>query len=154
MMQAAARAVLTPTASSRSPARTADIGTGTYTIMTQIAAETLGLPLDRRDGPGSAIRRCPKSPVEGGSWAAASAGCGRPGCLPGRASASCWSMRAGIDDSPLANAALEDVDLRRRQHCAEQRAGPGGRVRAMRCGPAGVERIEAEETASPEPKRS
>ncbi|MEH3108330.1 MAG: xanthine dehydrogenase family protein molybdopterin-binding subunit [Sphingomonas fennica] len=52
---------------------TADIGTGTYTVMTQVAAEVLGLPIAQitaRLGDSD----LPASPVEGGSWAAASAG--------------------------------------------------------------------------------
>lgn len=50
-----------------------DIGTGTYTILTQIAAENLGVPL-------SAVRielgdsNFPKTAGSGGSWGAASAG--------------------------------------------------------------------------------
>jgi xanthine dehydrogenase YagR molybdenum-binding subunit len=50
---------------------TSDIGTGTYTIMTQVAADVLGLPLDSvhiRLGDST----LPQSPVEGGSWIAAS----------------------------------------------------------------------------------
>jgi xanthine dehydrogenase YagR molybdenum-binding subunit len=50
---------------------TSDIGTGTYTIMAQVAAEMLGLPLDSvsiKLGDSS----LPQSPVEGGSWIAAS----------------------------------------------------------------------------------
>jgi len=50
---------------------TSDIGTGTYTIMAQVAADMLGLPLDN-----VSIKlgdsRLPQSPVEGGSWIAAS----------------------------------------------------------------------------------
>jgi xanthine dehydrogenase YagR molybdenum-binding subunit len=52
---------------------THDLGTGTYTIMTQIAAETLGLPVDRvRFELGDT--RLPPSPGAGGSASAASAG--------------------------------------------------------------------------------
>jgi xanthine dehydrogenase YagR molybdenum-binding subunit len=50
-----------------------DIGTGTYTILAQIAAETLGLPLDRVTvhlGDGSA----PPAAGSGGSWGAGSSG--------------------------------------------------------------------------------
>lgn len=50
-----------------------DIGTGSYTILAQIAAETLGLPLDRVEvqlGDGAA----PPSAGSGGSWGAGSAG--------------------------------------------------------------------------------
>jgi len=50
---------------------TSDIGTGTYTIMAQVAADMLGLPIEHitvRLGDSS----LPQSPVEGGSWIAAS----------------------------------------------------------------------------------
>jgi xanthine dehydrogenase YagR molybdenum-binding subunit len=52
---------------------TVDLGTGTYTILTQIAADALGLAMDDvevRLGDSS----LPKAPVSGGSWTAASAG--------------------------------------------------------------------------------
>ena len=50
---------------------TSDIGTGTYTIMTQVAADMLGLPLSNvtiQLGDST----LPYSPLEGGSWTAAS----------------------------------------------------------------------------------
>ncbi|WP_419826005.1 xanthine dehydrogenase family protein molybdopterin-binding subunit [Sphingomonas sp.] len=49
----------------------ADIGTGTYTIMTQVASEEMGLPVDRIDAR-LGDSDLPKAPVEGGSWGAAS----------------------------------------------------------------------------------
>jgi xanthine dehydrogenase YagR molybdenum-binding subunit len=50
-----------------------DIGTGTYTILAQIAAETLGLPVDRvRVEIGDSD--LPPSPGSGGSWGAGSSG--------------------------------------------------------------------------------
>ena len=52
---------------------TQDIGTGTYTIMTQIAADTLGLPPDKvRFELGDTT--LPETPVSGGSQTAASTG--------------------------------------------------------------------------------
>ncbi len=51
----------------------ADIGTGTYTILTQIAGDTLGLPADRIDVT-LGDSTLSTAPVEGGSWMAASAG--------------------------------------------------------------------------------
>ncbi len=47
------------------PVRRLDIGTGTYTIMAQVAAETLGLPIENvtiKLGDST----LPQSPVEGG----------------------------------------------------------------------------------------
>src|SRR5437899_9450340 len=44
-LKASARAVLTANGSVEIASATADMGPGTYTMMTQIAAETLGVPL-------------------------------------------------------------------------------------------------------------
>ena len=66
---------------------TQDIGTGTYTILSQVAAETLGVPLAK-------IRlelgdtRLPEAPISGGSMTAASTG---PAVL-----AACKALRAKI----------------------------------------------------------
>lgn len=68
-----ARAVLAPNGTLEIGCATADIGTGTYTILTQIGAEMLGLPIDKvtvKIGDSD----LPVAPVEGGSWTAASAG--------------------------------------------------------------------------------
>ncbi len=65
------RIVLTANGHAEVACATSDIGTGTYTIMTQVAADMLGLPLDSvsiRLGDST----LPASPVEGGSWIAAS----------------------------------------------------------------------------------
>ena len=70
-MPIAVRIVLTANGHAEVSCATSDIGTGTNTIMTQVAAEMLGLPLDSvaiRLGDSS----LPQSPVEGGSWIAAS----------------------------------------------------------------------------------
>ena len=70
---ATARAVLAADGTLTVSSATADIGTGTYTIMTQIAAETLGLPISTVtfELGHSAL---PTAPIEGGSWTAASVG--------------------------------------------------------------------------------
>ena len=65
------RIVLTANGHAEVSCATSDIGTGSYTIMAQVAAEMLGLPLDSvtiRLGDST----LPQSPVEGGSWIAAS----------------------------------------------------------------------------------
>jgi len=69
----AARATLTPDGKLEVACATSDIGTGTYTVMTQVAGDVLGLPLadiTARLGDSD----LPAAPVEGGSWAAASTG--------------------------------------------------------------------------------
>ncbi|MAW94490.1 MULTISPECIES: xanthine dehydrogenase family protein molybdopterin-binding subunit [unclassified Leeuwenhoekiella] len=52
---------------------TADIGTGTYTVMSQIAADKLGVPLDHIDFK-LGDTAFPDSPIEGGSWTVSSVG--------------------------------------------------------------------------------
>ncbi|MDH6153137.1 MULTISPECIES: xanthine dehydrogenase family protein molybdopterin-binding subunit [Paraburkholderia] len=71
--EAAARAVLTPDGRVKVSSSTADIGTGTYTAMTQIAADALGVPLgDVSFELGDT--RLPEAPIEGGSWTVSSVG--------------------------------------------------------------------------------
>ncbi len=70
-MECAARIVLTANGHAEIVSAFSDIGTGTYTIMAQVAADMLGLPLDNitvRLGDST----LPQAPVEGGSWTAAS----------------------------------------------------------------------------------
>ncbi|WP_375445344.1 xanthine dehydrogenase family protein molybdopterin-binding subunit [uncultured Fibrella sp.] len=72
-MPARAEAVLTVNGKLRVSSATADIGTGTYTIMTQIAADTLGMPIE------DVIFRLgdtdmPLAPIQGGSWTASTVG--------------------------------------------------------------------------------
>jgi xanthine dehydrogenase YagR molybdenum-binding subunit len=70
-MPTAARIVLTANGHAEVACSFSDIGTGTYTIAAQVAADELGLPLDNitvKLGDSS----LPQAPVEGGSWGAAS----------------------------------------------------------------------------------
>ena len=86
---------------------TSDIGTGTYTVMTLVAADTLGLPPERitaRLGDSD----LPTSPVEGGSWAAASVGAAvQLACQAvGKA---LLKAAASVRGAPLGKAAIDDV---------------------------------------------
>ncbi|MET0221531.1 MAG: xanthine dehydrogenase family protein molybdopterin-binding subunit, partial [Tardiphaga sp.] len=84
-----------------------DIGTGTWTILTQIGADAFGLALEdvqAQIGDSS----LPMSPVEGGSWTAASNG--------SAVQAACDAVKETLfkharkmANSPLADAKLEDV---------------------------------------------
>ena len=70
---ASANATLLPDGSALVQSGTQDLGTGSYTIMTQIAAETLGLPIDKvRFELGDTS--LPPAPVSGGSMTCASVG--------------------------------------------------------------------------------
>lgn len=71
--EASARAVLDASGHLRVSSATADIGTGTYTAMTQIAADVLDIPIDDITfvlGDSS----LPMAPLEGGSWTVSSVG--------------------------------------------------------------------------------
>src|SRR5690606_20167483 len=73
LAEISARATLMADGSLEIASAASDIGTGTYTIMAQVAGETLGLPADRiRVKLGDSD--LPESPLEGGSWMAASVG--------------------------------------------------------------------------------
>jgi xanthine dehydrogenase YagR molybdenum-binding subunit len=144
-----ARAVLTPDGCLEVTTATSDIGTGTYTILTQIAADVLGLRLADvtvRLGDSS----LPESPVEGGSWTAASAGTAvQIACEDLRKKLLQYARRA--EHSPLANADLGRLtvsDGRVALISDPSRALTIGE--AMRA--AGLDRLEAEATAKPDPK--
>jgi xanthine dehydrogenase YagR molybdenum-binding subunit len=88
---------------------TSDIGTGTYTIMAQVAADMLGLPIESvtiRLGDSS----LPKSPVEGGSWIAASVANGIM-TTAGAIRRELLRLAQRMPDSPLADASPDDVTL-------------------------------------------
>jgi xanthine dehydrogenase YagR molybdenum-binding subunit len=141
---ASARAVLTANGSVEIASATADIGPGTYTMMTQIAAEMLGAPLEQVTAQlgDSAL---PNAPVEGGSFTTASVG--------SAIVAACRAVQAELlrfaqsaAGSPLAGATLEDVvfeDGRIRRNDGREMSIAD----AMRAG--NVERIEKEARAAP-----
>jgi xanthine dehydrogenase YagR molybdenum-binding subunit len=125
---------------------TSDIGTGTYTIMAQVAADMLGLPLESisvKLGDSS----LPQSPVEGGSWMAASVSNG----IAATAAAvrdELLRLAKQIPNSPLANAELGEVELAAGKLMSK--ADPLRSVSiadAMRHG--GLDRVEREITTNP-----
>src|SRR5438067_2322787 len=106
-LPAAAKAVLTADGKLTVSSATADIGTGTYTIMTQVAAELLGLPMEQvtfRLGDSSLSQ----APVEGGSFTAATVGSAvRAVCQKLRDQL--FQLARQIYGSALADATLDDV---------------------------------------------
>ncbi|GAB3900205.1 xanthine dehydrogenase family protein molybdopterin-binding subunit [Larkinella knui] len=104
---ARAEAVLTVNGKLRVTSATADIGTGTYTIMTQIAADTLGMPIEDvifRLGDSN----MPLAPIEGGSWTAATVGSAvKVACEA--LGKKLFKMAQKMKDSPFADAKWEDV---------------------------------------------
>ncbi len=140
-MKTAARITLTANGHAEVACATSDIGTGTYTIMAQVAADMLGLPLDSisiKLGDSS----LPQSPVEGGSWMAASVS----HAIAVTAEAvrkQLFNLASKIPGSPLGDARLDDVSLVEGKIVS--RRDPGRAVSiadAMRSG--GIDRIEQE----------
>ena len=104
---AGAKAVLTADGKLKVGSATADIGTGTYTIMTQIAAETLGLPIENvifELGDSS----LPQAPVEGGSVTAATIGAAVKAVCD-KVREKLFDLAQKVENSALAGARLEDV---------------------------------------------
>ena len=126
--------------------RNPDIGTGTYTIMAQVAADTLGLPLDSvsiRIGDSS----LPQSPVEGGSWIAASVANGivtTAEAIRGEL----LRLAKQMPNSPLANASSDELTLVD-GHLVSKRDGARAVSIADAMRHSDVERIEQEKTTNP-----
>jgi xanthine dehydrogenase YagR molybdenum-binding subunit len=124
---------------------TSDIGTGTYTIMAQVAADMLGLPLESvtiRLGDSS----LPQSPVEGGSWIAASVANGIV-TTAGAVRDELLRLAQGMPNSPLAKAGADDVTLAGGQLRSKKDASRAVSIAdAMRHG--AVDRIEQEKSTT------
>jgi xanthine dehydrogenase YagR molybdenum-binding subunit len=125
---------------------TSDIGTGTYTIMAQVAADMLGLPLENisiKLGDSS----LPQSPVEGGSWIAASVS----NAIATTADAirdELLRLAKQMPSSPLANITPDEVALADRKLVSKRDASRSVSIAdAMRH--SGVDRIEQEKTTNP-----
>ena len=104
---ASATARLLPDGSAVVQSGTQDLGTGTYTVMTQVAAQALGLPPDRvRFELGDSA--LPKAPVSGGSQSVASVS---PAVQAAATALREKLVALAIADrnSPLAGASAEDV---------------------------------------------
>ncbi|QGZ32539.1 xanthine dehydrogenase family protein molybdopterin-binding subunit [Stutzerimonas stutzeri] len=108
-MPASAKACMEPNGRLVVSSATADIGTGTYTVMTQIAAAAMGLPLERvefRLGDSNLSQ----APLEGGSATVSSVG--------SAVQQACEGLRQKLLDaaqqspvSPFTGARLDDVDF-------------------------------------------
>src|SRR3954454_11617061 len=108
-MAIAVRIVLTANGHAEVSCAASDIGTGTYTIMAQVAADMLGLPLDSisiKLGDST----LPQSPVEGGSWMAASVANGIATTAAAVREA-LLHLAKQVPDSPLKDIIPEEVIL-------------------------------------------
>ena len=108
-MPASARVTYKADGSASVASATSDIGPGTYTVMTMIAAEFLGLPLDRVTFELGDTDQ-PRAPAQGGSWTTSSVGSAVRGAaltITGKLLALA-NQDAG---SPLAGASVDDVEM-------------------------------------------
>jgi xanthine dehydrogenase YagR molybdenum-binding subunit len=98
-----------------------DIGTGTYTVLAQIAAAAMGLPLED-------VRVCiadsrlPQAPTEGGSSHVASVGSAVEGACE-KLHKKLWKLARELESSPLADSQFADVEFVRGM--VRLRASPG-----------------------------
>ena len=140
------RIVLTANGHAEVACATSDIGTGTYTIMAQVAADMLGLPLDN-----ISIKlgnsTLPQSPVEGGSWIATSVA----NAIAGTAEAirgDLLHLAKQMPNSPLADLTVGDVALADGKLASGRDASRAVSIAdLMRHG--AVDRIEKELTTNP-----
>jgi xanthine dehydrogenase YagR molybdenum-binding subunit len=144
-MPAAARIVLTANGHAEVACAASDIGTGTYTIMAQVAADMLGLPIDNisiKLGEST----LPQTPVEGGSWIAATVS----HAIATTATAvreELLRLAQNMKDSPLAGAKPDDVTLADGKIVSKKDAGRAVSIAdAMRHG--NVDRITQEKDNS------
>jgi len=141
----AVRIVLSANGHAEVSCATSDIGTGTYTIMTQVAADMLGLPLDSvtiKLGDST----LPQSPVEGGSWIAASVSNGIA-TTSDAVRKQLLRLAKQMPNSPLADAAPDEVALADGKLVSKRDASRAVTIAdAMRHG--AVERIEQEKSTT------
>jgi xanthine dehydrogenase YagR molybdenum-binding subunit len=147
-LEASARAVLSANGSLEIASATVDIGPGTYTMMAQLAADCMGVPIENvtvKLGDSD----LPKAPVEGGSFTTSSVG--------HAVTAACRAVQQDLlrfaqkaPRSPLAGAKLDQVEfvdgwMRRKDGATEMSLAD-----ALRAGK--VDRIEKEASAKPNDK--
>jgi xanthine dehydrogenase YagR molybdenum-binding subunit len=131
---------------------TADIGTGTYTVMTQIAAELMGLSMaDVTFKLGDSS--LPAAPVEGDSFTAASVGSAvKAACEKAREQL--ISLARTIDRSPLAGASADDLIFANHQIRSRTDRSKAVSLRdVMAAGKLDVLRAEASASPTPEQNR-
>ena len=141
----AVRIVLSANGHAEVSCATSDIGTGTYTIMTQVAADMLGLPLDS-----VSIKlgnsTLPQSPVEGGSWIAASVSNGIA-TTSDAIRQELLRLAKQMPNSPLADSGPDEVALADGKLVSKRNASRAVSIAdAMRHG--AVDRIEQEKSTT------
>jgi xanthine dehydrogenase YagR molybdenum-binding subunit len=143
-MPFSARIVLTANGHAEVSSAASDIGTGTYTVVAQVAADMLGVPIDSvtvKLGDST----LPTAQVEGGSWTAASIAHAIVNAADDIRK-ELLSIAQGMPDSPLKGLKADDVALADGAIAARKDKGRAVPVAdLMRHG--GIERIEKERSS-------
>ncbi len=149
--KASARATLSIDGTLIVASATADIGTGTYTVMTQIAAEALGLSVEAVTFKlGDSC--LPEAPLEGGSFTVSSVGSAVKAVCD-EVGKELYKLARKMEGSPLVDALPEDVAFSEgRVHLKDDPTRGVSLIEAMRSSE--VLSIEKEVTSEPDPKRS
>jgi xanthine dehydrogenase YagR molybdenum-binding subunit len=108
-MPASARVTYRADGTASVTSATSDIGPGTYTVMTMIAAEFLGLRLDQVKFELGDTRQ-PQAPAQGGSWTTSSVGSAVRGAAL-TITAKLLDLANQDDASPLRDIAVTDVEM-------------------------------------------
>ena len=125
---------------------TADMGPGTYTMMTQIASDATGIPVEKitaRLGDSD----LPFSPVEGGSWTAASTGSAVHKACESLLEELLEKARAA-EDTPLSGAHLNDIGFGDGRIYLKDAPDTGMRFEEILAA-AGMDTLEVKEMARP-----
>jgi len=150
-MPATVRIVLSANGHAEVSTAASDIGTGTYTIMAQVTADMLGLPIENisvRLGDST----LPQCPLEGGSWIASSV-CNAIANTARAVRADLLKIANKAKDSPLAGVDVGDVALVDGKIFSKRDAGRSMTIAgAMLAGKA--DRITCEETNKPNEDKS
>jgi len=147
-LEASARAVLGANGSLEIASATADIGPGTYTMMAQIGADLMGVPLENVTAK-LGDSDLPQAPVEGGSFTTASVG--------SAIAAACRAVQKDLlrlaqkaAGSPLKGAKIDEIEFADGRMRRKDGGGEASFADAMRAGK--VDRIEKEASAAPNEK--
>ena len=146
MAPTCARAVLSRDGGLTVGAATADMGPGAYAVMTQIAADATGLPVERlaaelRDA------ELPFAPVEVGSFTAASTGSAvRKACES--LLEDLFDQARRLEDGPLSGTHLDDIDFVEGRIVQRDDPATGLRFEQV-LEAAGMDELEVKETARP-----
>lgn len=145
--KAAAKAALTADGKLKVTSAAGENGTGTYTIMTQIAAQTLGLPLEAVTFQ-LGDTDFPEAPLQGGSWTAASVGMAVKSVCEA-VGEKLLKLAQKMEGSPLKGADLDDVEFANGQIRLRLNPAEAVVIRDV-LQASGEEKLEADSSAMPD----